>query len=135
MADVITTRITGLTKTLSKFGRIPKILLDELEEEFGVLVLRIEAKAKSLVPRKSGNLFRTIASEVERDLFNVKGLVGANTVYAKRQELDTTFRHRSRKGFIGKPTPYLFPALKANLIRVNRGIINAVRKAAKRGAM
>ena len=131
MADGITIKIKGIRALRKNLSRLRKSVNDETAKELEELVTDVEATAKRIVPRKTANLQRTITSEVEeRARQGPIGVVGANTVYAKRlEDVRSGTKHRSRKGFIGRPTPYLIPALQSNLSKILKGIRKAIKLA------
>lgn len=133
MARAFTATITGIRATKRKLSSVSDAVQIENARAMDIMVKRIEADAKRLVPRKTANLQRTITSEVEFSTRGgVIGLVGANTKYAKRlEDPKKGLRHRTRRGFIGKPTPYLIPALNKNFGPITRAIVGAVKRSFK----
>ena len=129
MADRISVKIRGLRATIKKLSALRRSVNTNTAEAMKIIVLDVEADAKRIVPRKTANLQRTITSEVEeRARQGPIGLVGANTVYARRLEDPSKgLKHRSRKSFIGRPTPYLIPALTRNFRKIVKGISKAVK--------
>ncbi len=130
MADKFSARITGLRAAKGKMRLLTRVVTEENAEEMEVTVKRIEAETKRTIARKTADLLRTANSEVETTPRRVTGLVGLNKVYARPlEDPDLDLRHRSRKGFIGKRTPALGPALRRDFSRIS----NSVAKATKRG--
>lgn len=131
MADGITIKIKGIRALRKNLSRLRKSVNDETAKELEELVIDVEADAKRIVPRDKSTLIRTIASEVEkRARQGPIGVVGANTVYAKRlEDPSKRLKHATRKGFIGRPTPYLIPALQKNLSKILKGIRKAIKLA------
>ena len=131
MADGITIKIKGIKTVRNKLARLRVAVNQETADEMEGLVKDVEADAKRIVPLKKANLQRTITSEVERRKRQGPiGVVGANTVYAGRLEDPSKgLKHATRKGFIGKPTPYLIPALSRNLTKILNGLKKALKKA------
>ncbi len=72
----------------------------------GALIVQNEAKEKA--PYKTGNLKRSIHTEIEGQGKTLKANVGTNVVYARRQEYENK--------------PYLRPALDENKDRVAKEI-------------
>ena len=134
MADKFTAKIKGLRTSQKKLLGLAASVTAETKDEMDIIVKDIEREGKRVVPRKSANLQRTINSEVEVSVFKgVIGLVGANTVYAEPLENPKNkTKHRTRKGFVGKPTPYLLPSLKKNFRKIVSGISRGVKKGVKK---
>ncbi len=135
MADKFSARIIGLQATRGKMSLLGSLVLSENVDEMKVTVKRIEAETKRTIARKTADLLRTVTSEVETSKTKVTGLVGMNKVYAKPlEDPETTLKHRSRKGFIGKPTPSLLPALRRDFSRTSAGVAKATKRAVRRAA-
>lgn len=135
MAGRLDIKVRGLKAARGSIRKLEAEVRDNLGDEIEVLVKKVEGEAKRIVPRKTANLQRTIASEVEEKKGAVIGLVGANTIYAERlEDPKSGLRHASRSGFVGKPTPYLIPALSRNLKRIVAGISKGIRRATKKAA-
>ena len=131
MADGVTIKIKGIRTVMKKLSRLRAAVNEETADEMDGRVKDIEADVKRIIPRKTADLQRTAASEVERRAVQGPiGLVGVNKVYAKPLEDPSKgIKHRSRKGFIGKPTPFLIPALTKNLTKILSGLKKALKKA------
>ena len=136
MADKFSARVTGLQGSRRKLRALVAAVKIENRDEMAVQVKNVEREAKRIVPRKDATLIRTINSEVEISIRKgVIGLVGANTKYAERlEDPDNDLRHRSRKGFVGRRTPYLMPALTRNFRKISQGVANATKRAVRRTA-
>lgn len=135
MAGRLDIKVRGLKAARGSIRKLGAEVMDQLGDELEVLVKKVEGDAKRIVPRKTANLERTITSEVEEKKGSIIGLVGANTIYAKRlEDPKSGLRHASRSGFIGKPTPYLLPALTKNLKRIVSGVSKGIRRATKKAA-
>ena len=133
MADKFSARITGIRATRGKMAFLRQAVIVENVAEMQITVKRIEAEAKRIAPRKTADLLRTINSEVESSDRRVTGLVGANKKYApKLEDPDNDLKHRTRKGFLGKPTPFLVPALQRNFSKISSGVAKAVKRAVRR---
>ena len=134
MADKFSARITGIKATNGKMAFLRKAVIVENVAEMQVIVKRIEAEAKRIVPKsKVAQLIKTVNSEVESTNRKVTGLIGANKTYApKLEDPKSNLKHASRKGFIGKPTPFLVPALQRNFSKISSGVAKAVKRAVRR---
>ena len=130
MADKFTIKITGIRGARRKLAALAANLQEESADDMAIRVKDIEREAKRIVPKDTANLQRTITSEVEIKVGKIQGLVGANTKYALPLEAPKGRdpRHRSRKGFIGRMTAFLLPAL----TRLLRAIVKGQEKAVKR---
>ena len=135
MADNLKIKVSGLRGSQRKLAKLRAAVKNETRDEMAARVKDVETEAKRIAPRKTANLQRTISSEVEDKRAGPIGLVGVDTVYAPRLEDPTKgLRHRSRGGFLGKPTPFLLPALTRNARAIVSGITKAVRTAVRKGA-
>lgn len=135
MADKFSARITGLRAARGKMSLLGSLVISENADEMEITVKRIEAETKRTVARKTADLLRTVNSEVEKSKTRVIGLVGMNKVYAKRlEDTDLDLRHRSRKGFIGKRTPALLPALRRDFTKISASVAKATKRAVRRAA-
>lgn len=133
MADKFSASITGLRAARGKMALLGGLVLAENADEMEITVKRVEAETKRTVPRKTADLLRTVNSEVERTKTKVTGLVGMNKVYAKRlEDPDLDLRHRSRKGFIGKRTPALLPALQRDFTKITSSVAKATKRAVRK---
>lgn len=134
MADRLRINIKGLKAARKKLGALARNLQAESLEDMGIRVKDVEREAKRIVPRDTANLLRTISSEVEVRAGRIQGLVGANTKYALPLEVPESRdpRHRSRKGFLGRKTAFLLPALTKNLRAIVKGQEKAVKRAVRK---
>lgn len=136
MPGRISVKVKGIKTTRKKFKQLRDAVRQNSVDALDRIVKRVEGDAKRIAPQDTSTLLRTIASEVEVLPRSIAGLVGVNVKYAKRlEDPDKGLKHRSRKGFIGKPTPFLVPALEKNFNRINaelsKGIKTAVRRVGK----
>ena len=131
MADRLIIRAKGIKAAQKKMGALKRNLQDEVFQDLSIRVKDVEREAKRIAPRDTGNLLRTISSEVEVLATKIQGLVGVNVKYALPLEVPETRdpRHRSRKGFIGRKTAFLLPALARNTSAIVSGIKKAVKRA------
>ena len=135
MADKFSARIVGLRAARGKMSLLGSLVLSENVDEMKITVKRIEAETKRTVARKTADLLRTVNSEVETTKMKVIGLVGMNKTYAKPlEDPKTKKKHRSRKGFIGKPTPSLLPALNKDFSRISNSVAKATKRAVRKAA-
>ena len=134
MARALTVKVTGIKTTQKRFKRLVDAVQSETAREMDTLVKDIEGDAKRIAAKKKGFHQRSINSEVEVGTRSgVIGIVGANQKYSKRlEDPDAGLKHRSRQGFIGKPTPSLLPALAKNHVRIVKGISRGVKRAIKK---
>jgi len=63
----ITTKITGLQNILSKLDGKQAQLLESMKEGVNMGAAVVEARAKEIVPVRSGNLMRSIFTEFKDD--------------------------------------------------------------------
>ena len=131
MADRLSIRVKGIKAARKKMGDLKRNLQDEVFQDLSIQVKQVEREAKRIAPRDTGNLLRTISSEVEVLATKIQGLVGVNVKYALPLEVPESRdpRHRSRKGFIGRKTAFLLPALARNTSAIVSGIKKAVKRA------
>lgn len=135
MARALQVKVVGLKTAIKKVSRLRSLVKSEIIDEMEIMVKVVERDAKRRAAKDKGFHQRSINSEVEITKLQIIGLVGANQKYSKRlEDPDEDLKHRSRKGFIGKPTPSLLPALEKNQKRIVRVIARAVKKAMKMGA-
>ena len=134
MARTLQVKVVGLKTARNKVSRLRSLVKSEIIDEMEIMVKVVERDAKRRAAKDKGFHQRSINSEVEITKFQIIGLVGANQKYSKRlEDPDEDLKHRSRKGFIGKPTPSLLPALERNHKRIVRVNARAVKKAMKMG--
>ena len=131
MADRLIIRVKWIKAAQKKMGALKRNLQDEVFQDLSIQVKQVEREAKRIAPRDTGNLLRTISSEVEVLATKIQGLVGVNVKYALPLEVPESRdpRHRSRKGFIGRKTAFLLPALARNTSAIVSGIKKAVKRA------
>lgn len=131
MADRLIIRVKGIKTARRKLASLSANLREESADDMAIRVKDVEREAKRIAPRDTGNLLRTISSEVEVLATKIQGLVGVNVKYALPLEVPETRdpRHRSRKGFIGRKTAFLLPALARNTSAIVSGIKKAVKRA------
>ena len=133
MAQALTVKVKGLKTARKNFSKLKSAVNKEIFNEMEILAFMVEADAKRRAAKDKGFHQRSITSEVEVKKGQVIGLVGANQKYSKKlEDPDADLRHRSRKGFIGKKTPSLLPALAKNHRRIVNKIAGAVKKAIKK---
>lgn len=129
MAGELVVKITGIRSIINKLNKIKKTAVRQLTDGLEKELLRVEGTAKRNAPFKSGRLARSITHAiVEQSPKRIRGVIGADTVYARKLELAPGLVHRSKKGKIGKPTKYLFPAIEKNFAVIVKNIRNIVRK-------
>ncbi len=129
MAFGLKVRIRGSRKLARKLRLLVFAGDDIIERGVVRALLIVEAEARRRVPKKSGRLERTGRSAItERKPGLIRGSLGFNTKYAARLELEA-LRHRSKPGFVGKPTPYIMPALLSKKSDIVIEIARATREA------
>lgn len=133
MAKILTIKVRGIKITRKLIKALEKNVRIDTADEMKIVILNIEGDTKRRAARKEGFHQRSINSEVEIEKKQVIGLVGANQKYSPRlEDPDKGLKHRSRKGFIGKPTLALLPALAKHHGRIVKGVSRGVKKAIKR---
>ena len=135
MADDLKIKVKGLRGSQRKLAKLRAAVKNETRDEMAARVKDVEKEAKRIVPRKSATTQRTIVSEVEDKRAGPIGLIGVNAVQAPAlEDPKKGLKHRSRGGFLGKPTLFLLPALTRNARAIVSGITKAVRTAVRKGA-
>ena len=129
-------RAKGIRVAARKMKKVSAAINNETTDEMKVRIKDVEKEAKRIVPRKTANTQRTIASEVEEDAKKGPiGLVGANSPQSPRlEDPKKGLKHATRTGFIGRPTPFMLPALKRNQRAISAGIGKAVVRGARKGS-
>ncbi len=135
MADGIFVKITGAKAVRANLKRFELGANGEIKDRVERILILMVNRAKKLAPFKTARLARSIIWDItDISLKLVRGVFGANTVYAAAMELGDG-KHRSKKGLKGRPTRYLFPAAKDNFKRavneLKRGMKIAMQKARK----
>lgn len=83
MASAFSIEITGLSELIAKCQRSPSIVAEPLTRAFTKSALDLETKAKSLTPRVTGNLQRSITHRIGGGMpptFAEVGLLGGGPV-------------------------------------------------------
>lgn len=135
MADRVKVTVKGIPKVRKNFALLKRNSRKFVEDAVEKSADQIVATAREIVPFKEGRLMRTITQQkTAAPPGTVRHAIGADTDYA--QYLEDPFaerRHRSRQGFIGELTPFLFPAARRNFKKTVDNITKAM-KAAMRSA-
>lgn len=119
-------KIKGDKELIAAFKQCDVSTTDKVEREMNKGVKKIEMAAKSQLKKghgvKTGNLRRSITSEVERQGNDrIIGKVGTDVFYAPYQELGTSGKHPIR------PLHYITIAWKANQETIIQGLRSIIR--------
>lgn len=131
MADRVKVKVRGLRETQRNMRALSRNTARRVEMAVEDSADQVVSTASRLVPVKTSRLLRTINQQrTAAPRGTIRHVVGADTEYARfLEDPEGNRKHRSRKGRIGKPTPFLFPAVQLNFKNIERNVTKAVRAA------
>lgn len=127
-------KIVGLDKLIAKLNVLGGNVDKALEKGLTQAAKQVQATAKELCPRDTGQLVNSIYSKTERRNGQLVGIVGTNCEYACYLEFGTGQRGAEspsppkdpknvsyRMDWIGiRAQPYLYPAFTSNKANIQR---------------
>lgn len=113
-----TTRVVGLDSTSAKLSSIVRGVSAAIDKQIDIGARAIQRRARSLAPKKTGELARKIS--VQRGRYGITKMVRAKAPHSPLQEFGTK-RGVTAKKFMKRAEDELLPGIQARIMAAVKG--------------